>query len=832
MKKTLLIDGNSLINRAFYALPILSTDEGVYTNGVYGFLKMFYKAVDEYQPDNIVCAFDVKHPTFRHEKYADYKAGRKKMPEELVPQIPLLKEVLKSLGVFVFELPGFEADDIIGTYCSLCEQENSQAAVLTGDRDSFQLISPLVTVWFTKKGISELVTLTPDNLKEYYGVNADQVCDLKALMGDSSDNIPGIQGVGEKTALSLIEKYNDLDNLFVHADEISGKMGEKIRAGKDSAYQSKFLATIIKTVPVPKLNETKYNPPSEEKQAEIFKKYQFKSLYERVGGKEEIFAPIVKDFDEFSFSGDTLAFYSDENELFVATDEKTDYRASLAYDLLGMGFDIEQLKEKLMPLMQDKTIKKVFYDVKSAYHLFGEINSVSGDIMLAEYLLDANNNDFSFNRLTEKYACNKGAASLLYIHKKQLVALNNKELSSLYFDMELPLAKVLYDMEKTGFYVDSNVLRQLGSEFDQRISKLTKDIYFLAGKEFNINSPIQLADVLFQDLGLPAQKKTKRGFSTDNDVLESLDHPIIQPIIEYRQLQKLKSTYVDGMFSLVSPKDNRIHSTFKQALTATGRISSTEPNLQNIPVRSEEGKQIRRAFLAKDEKHVLVNADYSQIELRILAHLSEDETLINSFINNEDIHARTAAEVLGIDISEVTSAQRSQAKAVNFGIVYGISDFGLAKSIGTSRKEAAVFMEKYFLRYPKVQEYLKQSVESAKKHGFAKTILNRRREIPELKSANYNVRSFGERVAMNAPIQGSAADIIKLSMLEVYKMLEEKQYLGKLILQVHDELIIETSQEHQEECKKLLKEVMENVYTLKVPLKADTNVGRTWFNLK
>ncbi len=832
MKKTLLIDGNSLINRAFYALPILSTDEGVYTNGVYGFLKMFYKAVDEYQPDNIVCAFDVKHPTFRHEKYADYKAGRKKMPEELVPQIPLLKEVLKSLGVFVFELPGFEADDIIGTYCALCEQQDFQATVLTGDRDSFQLISPNVTVWFTKKGISELVTLNPENLKEYYGVNANQVCDLKALMGDSSDNIPGVQGVGEKTALSLIEKYNDLDNLYLHADEITGKMGEKIRDGKDSAYQSKFLATIIKTVPVPSLSETAYNPPAEEKQAEIFKKYQFKSLYERVGGKEEIFAPTVKDFSEFNFKGDTLAFYCDNDELFVAMDEKTDYRASLAYDLLGMGMDIENIKEILKPIMLDKNVKKVFYDVKSAYHLFDEILGVSGDIMLAEYLLDANNNDFSFARLTEKYACSKGSASILYIHKKQLTALNNKELASLYFDMELPLAKVLYDMEKTGFYVDNNVLRQLGSEFDQRITKLTKDIYFLAGKEFNINSPIQLAGVLFEDLGLPAQKKTKKGYSTDNEVLESLEHPIIQPIIEYRQLQKLKSTYVDGMFSLVSPKENRIHSTFKQALTATGRISSTEPNLQNIPVRSEEGKQIRRAFLAKDDNHVLVNADYSQIELRILAHLSEDETLINSFINNEDIHARTAAEVFGIDINEVTSAQRSQAKAVNFGIVYGISDFGLAKSIGCSRKEAGEFMEKYFLRYPKVQEYLKQSVESAKKHGFAKTILNRRREIPELKSANYNVRSFGERVAMNAPIQGSAADIIKLSMLEVYNLLNQKQYLGKLILQVHDELIIETPAEHKEECAKLLQEVMEGVFELKVPLKADTNVGRTWFSLK
>ncbi|MBE7092312.1 MAG: DNA polymerase I [Clostridiales bacterium] len=832
MKKTLLIDGNSLINRAFYALPILSTDEGVYTNAVYGFLRMFYKAVDEYQPDNIVCAFDVKHPTFRHEKYADYKAGRKKMPEELVPQIPLLKEVLKQLGVFTFEIKGFEADDIIGTYCRLCEEENSLAAVLTGDRDSFQLISPYVSVWFTKKGISEIVTLTPENLKEYYGVEPWQVCDLKALMGDSSDNIPGIQGVGEKTAITLIQKYSSIENMYEHEDEILGKMGQKIRDGKEDAFQSKFLATIVKDVPVTPLNETKYAPPSEEECAAVFKKYQFKSLYERVGGKEEVFSPSVQDFDKFNFSGDTLAFYIDENQIIVSKDEKEEYRINLTVDLLSSGMDIGDAVEILKPYMQDKNIKKVFYDVKSAYHLFGEINNVQGDILLAEYLLDANGDNSDINKITAKYSCVKGAAALIYIHKKQLVALEKKQLTSLYYDMELPLAKVLYSMELAGFYVDSSVLRQLGNEFTLRINELTKDIYFLAGKEFNINSPVQLSQVLFEDLGLPAQKKTKRGFSTDNDVLESLEHPIIEPIIEYRQLQKLKSTYVDGMFALVSPKDNRIHSTFKQAITATGRISSTEPNLQNIPVRYEQGRQIRRAFLAKDEDHVLVNADYSQIELRILAHLSGDETLINSFKNNEDIHARTAAEVFSVDIEQVTSSQRSQAKAVNFGIVYGISDFGLAKNIGTSRKEAAEFMEMYFSRYKNVEKYLKESISEAKKHGYAKTIMGRRREIPELRSQNYNVRSFGERVAMNAPIQGSAADIIKLAMLKVHKALEEKSYLGKLILQVHDELIIETPKEHLEECRALLKEIMENVCELCVPLTVETNAGRTWFSLK
>ncbi len=832
MKKTLLIDGNSLINRAFYALPILSTDEGVYTNGVYGFLKMFYKAVDEYQPDYIVCAFDLKHPTFRHQRYADYKAGRKKMPEELVPQIPLLKEVLKQLGVFTFELKGFEADDIIGTYSRLSEEEQIEAAILTGDRDSFQLISPYVTVWYTKKGISDIVKLTPDNLKENYGVNPNQVCDLKALMGDSSDNIPGVQGVGEKTALSLIEKYSTIENLYDHADEIAGKMGEKIRNGKNDAFESKFLATIVKDVPVSPLVETAYNPPSDEIMAEIFKKYQFKSLYERVGGKEEVFEAKTLDFSEFSFSGDTLAFFMDGDEIFVALNEKTQYRISLTMDLLSEGMNLDSAISILTPYMQDKTVKKVFYDVKSAYHLFNNIENVNGDIMLAEYLLSAGTEDFSVDKILSRYSASKGASALLYIHSKQLTALEKKELTSLYYDIELPLAKVLYSMEKTGFYVDNNVLRQLGNEFSGRINELTKEIYFLAGKEFNINSPIQLSDVLFVDLGLPAQKKTKRGFSTDNDVLESLEHPIIKPIIEYRQLQKLKSTYVDGMFSLVSPKDNRIHSTFKQAVTATGRISSTEPNLQNIPVRYEEGRQIRRAFLSKDDDHVLVNADYSQIELRILAHLSKDETLINSFNNNEDIHTRTAAEVFNLDIDKVTSKERSQAKAVNFGIVYGISDFGLAKSIGSTKKEAAEFMEKYFDRYKNVEKYLKDSVNDAKKHGCAKTVMGRRREIPELRAQNYNVRSFGERVAMNAPIQGSAADIIKLAMLKVYEALEEKQYLGKLILQVHDELIIEAPTEHAEECRALLKDIMENVITLSVPLIVDTNVGRTWFSLK
>ncbi len=829
--KTLLIDGNSLINRAFYALPILSTDEGVYTNAVYGFLKMFYKAVDEYCPDNIVCAFDVKHPTFRHEHYEAYKAGRKKMPEELVPQIPLLKEVLGQLGVFCFEKPGFEADDIIGTYARLTEEAGGEAAILTGDRDSFQLVSPSVTVWFTKKGISEIVMLTPDNLKENYGVEAHQVCDLKALMGDSSDNIPGVQGVGEKTALGLIEKYSSIENLYEHADEIQGKMGEKIRAGKSDAFDSKFLATIVTDVPVEALEKTGYTPLEDEKAAEIFAKYQFKSLLERVGAKQEILEAVTLDFEQFSFSGDAISICMGNDEILVATDEKVQYKISLAYDLLSMGMDIDSAVEALRPYILDKSIKKVFYDVKAAMHLWGDIENYE-DIMLKEYLLDAGNEDFSFEKILARYSCTPGASAILHICKKQQTAIENKGLKSLYYDMELPLARVLYHMEKTGFYVDTDILRELGNEFSSRINELSKQIFFLAGREFNINSPFQLSDVLFSELGLPAQKKTKRGYSTDNDVLEALEHPIIQPIIEYRQMQKLKSTYVDGMFSLVSPKDGKIHTTFKQAVAATGRISSTEPNLQNIPVRYEAGRAIRKAFLSENEDYVLVNADYSQIELRILAHLSGDETLISSFNNNEDIHARTAAEVLGKDINEVTSAERSQAKAVNFGIVYGISDFGLSKSIGTTKKEAALFMEKYFERYPQVEKYLKDSVNDAKKCGYARTVFGRRREIPQLRAQNYNMRSFGERVAMNAPIQGSAADIIKLAMLKVFELLQEKPHLGKLILQVHDELIIEVHKDFREECESLLKETMESICELSVPLTADTNSGRTWFELK
>ena len=831
--KTLLIDGNSLINRAFYALPLLSSNDGVYTNAVYGFLKMFYLAVDEYQPVNVVCAFDVKHPTFRHKLYPEYKAGRKSMPEELVPQIPLLKEVLKQVGVFCFENPGYEADDIIGTYARIVGQAGGESVILTGDRDSFQLIDAHTTVWFTKRGISDVNKLTPDNLKEFYGVEPNQVCDLKALMGDSSDNIPGISGVGEKTALNLIDKYNSLEGIYEHAEEIAGKLGEKIRAGKEDAQKSRELVTINCNVPVEQLEKTAYLPPENSVLAEIFNKYQFKSLLSRVGGEEKRFEAKVSLFEQFKQTTNKLAIYFTNEFISVAQGEDEEFKAFLSYDLLSLGANEEEIKEQLKPLLLDEKIEKYFYSSKSAMHYFDcEIKNIAGDCMLAEYLCDAASGDFSFERICEKYSCAKSAAAILYIFNKQKSALENKNMLSLYFDVELPLARVLFDMEKVGFFVSEKTLHSIGAELSKRINELTKQIYFLAGKEFNINSTKQLAEILFIDLELPAVKKTKTGFSTDNEALSSIDHPIIELILEYRQVQKLKSTYVDGMFPLISAKTGRIHSTFNQALTSTGRISSTEPNLQNIPVRTELGKNIRRAFLAEKDDYVLVNADYSQIELRVLAHISGDETLKNAFLSGEDIHARTAAEVFGMDINEVTSEMRSRAKAVNFGIVYGISDFGLAKNIKCSRKEAAEFIEKYFEKYPKIKQFMHDSIEFAKHEGYAKTILNRRREIPDIRAKNFNTRSFGERVAINTPIQGSAADIIKLAMLKTHQYLASSPLRAKLILQVHDELILEVHSDDAQEVKEKLKQIMENVIELNVPLIADANSGRTWFDLK
>lgn len=830
--KNLLIDGNSLINRAFYALPPLSSADGVYTNGVYGFLKMLYKAIDTFAPDRIVCAFDVKKPTFRHLHYAEYKAGRKKMPEELAPQIPLLQSILQDLGIFCATCEGYEADDIIGTYAHIGDGLGDETVIITGDRDSFQLISEHTSVWYTKKGISDILILTPDNLKENYGVNPNQVCDLKALMGDSSDNIPGVAGIGEKTALKLINEYSTLDGVYEHSDSIAGKLGEKIKMGKDSAYDSKFLATILRDVPVKDIENAVYTPTDNKIASEIFKKYQFKSLLDRTGEKEEIFSFETKDFGEFVFSGDTLAVLVEENEILIASDTKVQYRINLSNDLLSPGFSLEEATELLRPYIENTDIKKYFYDCKSAMHIWGDIPNIAGDIMLAEYLIDAGNENVSFENILKRYFASFGACTLLYVHTLQAKTIESRNLTKLYFDIELPLTKVLYEMEKTGFYADTAILRNLGSEFSSRIDELSKEIFAISGKEFNVNSPMQLGNVLFDDLGLPAKKKNLRGYATDNDVLESLEHPIIPLIIEYRQMQKLKSTYIDSVFALVSPKTGRIHTTFKQAVTATGRLSSTEPNLQNIPVRYEAGRNIRKAFLAEKEDFVLVNGDYSQIELRILAHLSQDPVLIDSFIRGDDIHARTAAEVLGIDISLVTPEERSRAKAVNFGIVYGQGEFGLAKSINSSRKEAGEFMEKYFERYSAVKTYLDSSIAEAKARGYAVTIMGRRREIPQLKSQNYNMRAFGERIAMNMPVQGSAADIIKLAMLRVNKKLEENPVLGKLILQVHDELIIEVHRDYAAECAKMLKDEMENVYKLSVPLTVETNIGKTWFELK
>ena len=832
--KTLLIDGNSLIHRAFYALPLLSTEDGTYTNAVYGFLKMFYRVADEYQPDHVVCAFDVKQPTFRHQRYAAYKAGRKKMPEELVPQIPLLKEILTALGVRCAEAPGFEADDIIGTYSLLSDEEGGACVVLTGDRDALQLISENTTVWLTKKGITEVEKLTPEGLLDAYGLTPAQICDLKGLMGDSSDNIPGIAGVGEKTALSLLEKYRCLENVLAHAEEIPGKLGEKIRAGAEAAKESKFLATIVRDVEVAPLRECVYTPAQNDTAAEIFTRYQMKSLLERTGKTETRFSFTTKPFEEFTLTGDTLAVYFTASEITLCCGGQTQYSLALAVDLLSGGMEKEAAEALVRPLLEDQSIKKVFYDSKQAMHFFScSITNISGDVMLAEYLTDAGNEDFSLARIAEKYHTAPGAAALLYIFERQQKELEKKQLLPLYREIELPLARVLFDMERVGFFVDADILRTLGSEFSERISELSAEIFALSGREsFNINSPKQLGEVLFGDLGLPAKRKTKTGYSTAADVLEKLsaDYPIVRDILEYRGLTKLKSTYADGLAAFIE-EDGRIHTNFNQTITATGRISSTEPNLQNIPMRMELGRQIRKVFIPR-EGYEFMDADYSQIELRVLAHMSGDEQLIDAYRQEEDIHRITASKVFHTPFEKVTDLQRRNAKAVNFGIVYGISSFGLSQDLSISKKEAAQYIEQYFATYPKVKEFIDKLVADAKEKGYTETMFGRRRPIPELSSSNFMQRSFGERVAMNAPIQGTAADIIKIAMIKVWKALKEEGLKSRLILQVHDELLIETAQEEEARVREILTENMKSAADLAVTLEIDLHTGNNWYEAK
>lgn len=861
-KKLMAIDGNSLMHRAYYAIQGLSNKKGVPTNAIYGFTNVLLKLLQDYEPEYVGVAFDRKAPTFRHKEYKEYKETRQKTPEELIIQFDIVKELLKRMNIAIYEIDGYEADDILGTFARIAEENDLHALLVTGDRDALQLVSQNTHVLLirTRKGMSEVQIFDPEELKNAYGLTPEQIIDLKGLMGDSSDNIPGVPGVGEKTALKLLEQYSTLENILEHIDEISGKkLKENLTIYKEQAILSKKLATIIKDVPIDiKLEDCCYNIPRTEELRDLLEELEFKSIIKKLGFEDRIEAEAkpssrekeiisIKDLKDLEDMVDNLAskpllsMLVGDDFTIACTSNKL-YRIPLRKDLISDGIDFGEALQYLQPILTNEKIRKIVYDGKTFMKTLEQydvkVNGLDFDVFVAAYLLDPVKNKYELAQLMYEYlgaeVSSVDAADLILLADVMKNKLKEYRMEKLYSEIEHPLIFVLKDMEETGFKVDKTILQELDVEFSKELKTLTQKIYDIAGEEFNINSPKQLGDILFEKLNLPVIKKTKTGYSTDVQVLEQLvdQHEIIEYIIEYRQVMKLKSTYIDGLMNMINTGDGRIHSNFNQTVTATGRISSTEPNLQNIPVRMEMGRQIRRVFVASDENHVLVDADYSQIELRVLAHISQDERFIDAFLQGQDIHRRTAAEIFGIPIEQVTPEQRSSAKAVNFGIVYGISDFGLAKNLGISRAKAKKYIDSYFSRYPGIKEYMDEIVKQGKEKGYVETLMGRRRNLPELASRNHNIRSFGERVAMNTPIQGTAADIIKKAMNDVYYGLKERGLRSKLILQVHDELIIDTYLPELEEVKTLVKDKMENAVKLDVPLVVDIGTGFSWYDAK
>ncbi|SDK23657.1 DNA polymerase I [Natronincola ferrireducens] len=898
MKKDriIIIDGNSLINRAFYALPPLMTKEGHHTNAIYGFITMLFKVIEEYQPQYIGVAFDKKAPTFRHKEFKEYKAGRKKMPPELGEQMEPLKEVLDALRIYRIEIEGFEADDLIGTLAKYCEAKGFESLIVTGDKDALQLASQDTKILITKKGISNLEIYDDKKVLEDFEVTPLQFIDLKGLMGDKSDNIPGVPGVGEKTAVKLIKEFGSVENLIQNTQQISAaKLREKIEDNREQAILSKRLATIVTNVPVAmEIEELKVEEFDRDRLLELFKKYEFNSLINKIIGNEkrenqgegkeqeqnanlcivtishkEAFEEMMKEIKKEK----TMVLKSITEEknivknkvigLAIAVGEKNQY-----YIDFSDYKDENELIGLVKKLLEDDTIEKVSHDIKKEllhFYPYGiEIKNIVFDTMIGEYLIDPSKSSYSIKELAVQYlgenlldeedlrGTGKNKLEIEAIPREKLqtylcqqVRIINKltktldekikelQLLELYYEIELPLAEVLASMEFKGIQVDKHMLEDLKIEFKEKIDNLTEEIYRLAESTFNINSPKQLGEILFDKLQLPPIKKTKTGYSTNVEVLEKLydKHDIIPKILEYRQVTKIKTTYIDGLLNIMNPITGRIHSNFNQTVTTTGRISSTEPNLQNIPIKLELGRQLRKVFGAQQD-YQLIDADYSQIELRVLAHISEDKNLLESFVKDQDVHTRTASEIFQVPMEEVTSAMRSSAKAVNFGIVYGISDFGLAENLNISRYKAKQYIESYLEKYASVQKYMEETVKIAKEKGYVLTLLNRRRYLPEITSRNFNIRSFGERVAMNTPIQGSAADIIKIAMVKVYKRLKEGNFQANLILQVHDELIVECPNYELETVSTIVKECMEQAMDLKVPLKVDLAYGPTWYDAK
>ena len=825
----MLVDGNSILNRAFYGIPLLNNKAGVHTNAVYGFFNILLRHIEEDRPDDLCVAFDVKAPTYRHELYADYKAGRRAMPDELREQFPIVKKLLDAMGISRFEQAGLEADDIIGILSRRADNNEERCVIVTGDRDTLQLISDRVVVRLattSPKGPSDTL-YDKAMLQEKYGLSPAQMIDLKALMGDSSDCIPGVAGVGEKTALNLLHQYGDLDNTFAHVEDLKGALKTKMENGKESAYLSKKLGTIVTESDID-VGDLSVKEANAETLKELLEEYQLVKLASKLNitatpteQKPTFTPPVKKEFDGTLPDGIPAIFVEDEQ----------------AYLYIGSQIITSPLSDELLNALSGRPF--IAHDAKPLIRQMehgGHEAKCEFDTMLALYVLDPSRASKQPEILCEKElgitASKEDFVALLPQLKEKLTAeLKENDAEFLYYEIELPLCTVLARMEEIGFKADKEFLEKFSEELGNLLVTLERQVHDLAGKEFNIYSPKQLSEVLFTDLLLPPGKKTKTGYSTDNDTLEKLTkyHPIAQAIIDCRRIAKLKSTYADGLAEKVGD-DGRIHTIFMQAVTQTGRISSVEPNLQNIPIRTDLGRQLRKAFSA-EEGHLLVDADYSQIELRILSHIADDKAMQQAFINKEDIHTATASQVFDLPMEMITPELRRRAKAVNFGIVYGIGDYSLGQDLHVSRKEAKQYIESYLETYTGVRDFMKDIVEFGKEHGYVETIFHRRRYVPELK-ANGHLRAFGERVCMNAPIQGTAADVIKYAMVKIDRRLKEEKMKTRLILQIHDELILESPEEEAEKAAKLLKEEMESAAKLNVPLSVDSKTAKNWFDAK
>lgn len=876
LNKLVLIDGNSLSFRAFYALPLLSNHAGIHTNAVYGFAMLLEKIIKEEKPNHFLVAFDAGKTTFRHSKYSEYKGGRQKTPPELSEQFPYIRQLLDAYHIKRYELDNYEADDIIGTLSRQADEEDFETIIITGDRDLTQLATDNVTIYYTKKGVTDVDHYTPKFIAEKYnGLVPKQIIDMKGLMGDTSDNIPGVAGVGEKTAIKLLNQFESVEGVYEHIEEVTAKkLKEKLINSKDDALMSKDLATINVHSPIEvSLEDTKLTLQDDTtEKIELFKKLEFKQLLADIDTSSTNEEVIDKTFEiEQDFQNVDL---NDLNEAVIHFElEGTNY---LKDTILKFGFytnhqhvvinaeDVKDYKH-LVQWLEDKNTTKIVYDAKKTYvsaHRLGiNIENIEFDVMLASYIIDPSRSIDDVKSVVSLYGQNyvkdnitifgkgkkhhipeepilnehiasvtEAIAAVTPTMKSQLEDYNQIELLK---DLELPLARILSEMEEIGIYTDINDLKEMEFEIQKKLEVLISNIHESAGEAFNINSPKQLGVVLFETLQLPVIKKTKTGYSTAVDVLEKLqgEHPIIDDILEYRQLAKLQSTYVEGLQKVIS-KDHRIHTRFNQTLAQTGRLSSIDPNLQNIPIRLEEGRKIRKAFKPTSKDSVILSADYSQIELRVLAHITQDESLKHAFINGHDIHTATAMKVFNVESDQVDSLMRRQAKAVNFGIVYGISDYGLSQSLGITRKQAKAFIDDYLASFPGVKQYMSDIVKDAKAQGYVETLLHRRRYIPDITSRNFNLRSFAERTAMNTPIQGSAADIIKLAMVKFSEKIKETKYHAKLLLQVHDELIFEIPKSEVEDFSKFVEEIMEQALVLDVPLKVDSNYGATWYDAK